>query len=66
VFWLSFAEVQGAYVLSGQQLSNTNLSPHKYGCLGVFLGGKALPKNGRTTARMGLYFLALKQRKGTG
>lgn len=29
------------------------------------LGGKALPKNGKTTARMGLYFLALEQRKGT-
>lgn len=30
------------------------------------LGVKALSKNGRTKARMGLYFLALEQRKGTG
>lgn len=30
------------------------------------LGGKALPKNGRTTGSMGLYFLAREQSKGTG
>lgn len=29
------------------------------------LEGKASSKNGRTKARMGLYFLALEQRKGT-
>ncbi len=37
--------------------------PHKYDALGF--RGKASSKNGRTKARMGLYFLALEQRKGT-
>lgn len=61
---MGFAEVQGARAQLTTAFSYKSQPTQIW--MPWVLGGKALPKNGRTTARMGLYFLAREQRKGTG